>query len=216
MKTDHSEGLFIDLQDAGKKYIREWVFRHVNLSLKAGEKMVLLGPNGSGKSTLLQLISGSVLCTEGAVQYRKNENQIDPENVFRELTIAAPYLELIEEFTLLEILQFHFKFKKSLNGLSIEQVLELSGLAHARHKTFKNFSSGMKQRIRLTLAILSESSLILLDEPCANLDKAAIHWYQQMVEQYAQQRTVLVCSNNQPEEYVFCQRQLDINQWKIS
>jgi len=127
------------------------------------------------------------------------------------MSISAPYLELIEEFTLEEIIHFHFKFKKAKNGLSEGEVLKLSGLESKKDKVFKFFSSGMKQRIKLTLAILSDTPILLLDEPCSNLDSHVVKWYQEMIAQYAMDRTIIVASNNQQDEFAFCDQRISID-----
>ena len=166
----------ITLNKAGKKFYREWIFRNLDLTLEPGAKLVILGPNGSGKSTLLQILSGATGLTEGQIKYNSNSTEISVDEIYHSISISAPYLELIEEFTLEEIIHFHFKFKKAKNNLSEAEVLNLSGLESKKDKVFKFFSSGMKQRIKLTLAILSDTSILLLDEPCSNLDSEVVKW----------------------------------------
>lgn len=200
----------IELQQAGKKYFREWIFRKVDLFLTSGEKIAVLGPNGSGKSTLLQLISGVLLPTEGKIIYSNDSGQIDPELIFRDVSLSAPYLELIEEFNLNEIISFHFSFKRPVSNLSQDDIVTLTGLESSRTKVFKYFSSGMKQRVKLALALLSESELVLLDEPCSNLDSTAINWYKDLVQRFAKEKLIIVCSNNVKDEYEFCERQLNM------
>lgn len=200
----------IELQKAGKKYFREWIFRNANITLDPAEKIAVLGPNGSGKSTFLQILSGAVIPTEGKIIYTLEHIQIDPEMIFRHVSIAAPYLELIEEFTLDEIIAFHFSFKKPIDPLTVKEIIYLTGLEASRKKVFKYFSSGMKQRVKLALAILSDSNLILLDEPCSNLDNEAVKWYKNLVEKYASARMIIVCSNNLDYEFDFCKRHINM------
>jgi len=204
----------IILEKAGKKFYREWIFRNLDLELSSVNSLAILGPNGSGKSTLLQLISGCMIPTEGTVLYREDEINIEGEEIFSRVSFAAPYLELIEEFTLNEIVDFHFHFKKKINGLSANEVVEIIGLEQAKKKIFKYFSSGMKQRVKLGLALLSDSKIVLLDEPCSNLDEGGIKWYRNLIERYSQNKITVVCSNNQTEEYEFCNRQLNLMDWK--
>jgi ABC-type multidrug transport system ATPase subunit len=204
----------IELQKAGKKYFREWVFRNVDLTIEPRERVAVLGPNGSGKSTFLQLLSGALLTTEGRISHSKEDKIIDPEKVFRDMSIAAPYLELIEEFTLEEIVDFHFSFKKTNSGMSRSDIVKLTGLEASRRKVFKYFSSGMKQRVKLALALLSDVEVVLLDEPCSNLDSAAILWYKDLVKDHGQDKLIIVCSNNQANEFEFCSRHLNMMDWK--
>ena len=204
----------IILEKAGKKFYREWIFRNFNLELSSSDSLAVLGPNGSGKSTLLQVISGSMIPTTGNIFYTVDEKKIEGENIFRELSFAAPYLELIEEFTLKEIIRFHFGIRKAVKNFSNDEIISITGLEHSKEKIFKYFSSGMKQRVKLALALLSDVKIILLDEPCSNLDKEAMKWYRELVAQYAMNKITIVCSNNQTEEFEFCKRQLNMMDWK--
>jgi ABC-type multidrug transport system ATPase subunit len=194
----------ISLNGAGKKFYREWIFRNADLSFPPGNKTVIIGPNGSGKSTLLQVIAGSVLLTEGSLTYSSSGKIIDKDSVYREIAFASPYLELIEEFTLREIVSFHFRMRNALRGMPVDTILEITGLPDKALKIFKFFSSGMKQRIKLALALLTDAPAVLLDEPCSNLDGEGVKWYQQMIQEYAGDRIVVVASNEHHEEYFFC------------
>ncbi|REJ82510.1 MAG: ABC transporter ATP-binding protein [Bacteroidetes bacterium] len=204
----------ISIHNAAKRYLHDWIFRNLSLHVGHGERIVVLGPNGSGKSTLLQVISGQLTLTEGEIQYTCSSGKIAVDSVFRKLSYSAPYLELIEEFSLIECIEFHCKFKVMVNGFSPEDVLKISGLEKSRDKVLRNFSSGMKQRLKLTLAILSDVELLLLDEPCSNLDSDAIAWYHGMINKFASNRNIVVCSNNLEYEYSYCSRSLNILQWK--
>lgn len=204
----------IELQKAGKKFFREWIFRNVDLILESSEKVAILGPNGSGKSTFLQLLSGALIPTEGKAIYSIGNDKVDPSLIFKELTMAAPYLELIDEFNLDELVSFHFSFKRPFNGVTNEEIIQLTGLAGSRDKVFKYYSSGMKQRVKLALALLSDTRIVLLDEPCSNLDASAIQWYKNLVQDYTKNKMVIVCSNNQKDEFEFCERTLNVQDWK--
>lgn len=204
----------IKLNNAGKKYHREWIFRKVDLTLAKGSKWVILGPNGSGKSTLLQVLSSAIVLNEGSADFYLEDQKIDIEEVYKNISLSAPYLELIEEFTLQEIISFHFKFKRIVHGLSQKDVIQISGLEKEANKVIRFFSSGMKQRLKLTLAILSDTSLLLLDEPCSNLDSNVVEWYQKMIQDFAMARTIVVASNNQTEEFFFCDNKISIDRFK--
>ncbi|MDF3077167.1 MAG: transporter ATP-binding protein [Sphingobacteriaceae bacterium] len=203
----------IILENIGRRFNREWIFRDVNYTFETGESYAVLGPNGSGKSTLLQVISGSLTPSAGSISYQQNGKTLDIEAAFNHISIAAPYLELIEEFTLQEQLEFHFKFKSYRDGLDAKQALELSGLGKSANKLIKHFSSGMKQRLKLTLAFCSNSPILLLDEPASNLDTTGISWYRQLVEQFSADRLLIICSN-QENEYSFCKNFINITDYK--
>ncbi|MGV3560531.1 ABC transporter ATP-binding protein [Larkinella arboricola] len=202
----------ITTERLGKRFRREWIFRNVDLTLQAGSSYTFVGPNGSGKSTLLQTLAGVLPASEGTICYTHEGNSLEVDNWFRHLVVAAPYLELIEELTLLELLTFHQSFKPFKNQLTPEQLCELMFLTHARHKEIKAFSSGMKQRVKLGLAFYSEASIVILDEPTSNLDKQGVAWYQERVRQLSGQ--LLLIGSNQPDEYDFCPNVIDISRWK--
>lgn len=203
----------ISLQNIGKKFRSEWIFRNVNLEFVSGNSYTFVGPNGSGKSTLLQVLAGVTPKTEGEIVYQKEGKSIEVDDIYKEIVIAAPYLELIEEFTLLESIEFHQKFKKFKDNIAPKQLIELLNLKQHTDKTVKNFSSGMKQRLKLGLAFYSISDIILLDEPTSNLDAQGSEWYLSQIEQHTQGRLLIICSN-QPQEYAFCKNIVDIRDYK--
>jgi ABC-type multidrug transport system ATPase subunit len=203
----------IKVSNLGKKFQREWVFRNVNLTLKQGESYVLIGPNGSGKSTFMLILSGLLPPSQGAVKYQKEGKEIPEDQFYLHQSIAAPYQELVEEFTLEELLNFHFSFKPMCENRSVGDIMEALYLTQARHKYIRQFSSGMKQRLKLGLAFYAQSDILFLDEPCSNLDARGINWYQQEVRKVLQNRIIVVCSN-QPYEYEFVNHQINIEQYK--
>lgn len=204
----------IKLHQLGKRYNRDWIFRNVSYEFCSGNAYVILGSNGSGKSTLLQLIAGNQLASEGSIDYEKEAKKIEAEKINHHLSFASPYLELIEEYTLREIISFHAQFKRFYEGLGVDSIIELTGLSKSSDKELKYYSSGMKQRVRLALAILSKTSLLLLDEPTSNLDKKGIDWYNELIERYKDNRIILVCSNHQQHEYSFCAKQISMEDYK--
>jgi ABC-2 type transport system ATP-binding protein len=203
----------IHLQQLGKRFNREWIFRNLDLELQSGQSCVIVGPNGSGKSTLLQVLSGATPLTEGTISYTLPQRTIAEEAWFKYMVIAAPYLELIEEFTLTELLDFHAQFKPFKAGISHAFLLEQLELQSAKDKYIKYFSSGMKQRLKLALAFYSDVPLVLLDEPTSNLDARWSGWYKTEVQKLIAEQIVLICSNV-PAEYDFCDKQLNISDYK--
>lgn len=208
----------IQAEQIGKKYRREWIFRGVDLTLSAGNSYTFVGPNGSGKSTLLQVLAGMQPSTAGKLTYLIGEKPIEDDDWFRHIVLAAPYLELIEELTLSELLDFHRRFKPFRNGAEPLDLIEQMRLTHARNKEIKFFSSGMKQRVKLGLAFFSEARIVLLDEPTSNLDRQGADWYHEHVTQLiapsTQPPVLLLIGSNQPAEYDFCPNVLDVMQWK--
>ncbi|MFM7216658.1 MAG: ATP-binding cassette domain-containing protein, partial [Bacteroidota bacterium] len=193
-----------------------WIFRRADRIFLPGEKVAILGPNGSGKSTFLQIVLGSLTLTEGSITWVHPNGPLDPDQVYGKLAFAAPYLELPDELTLQELLKFHFSFKPVLHGLSLTELIAISGLSHAAGRPIRTYSSGMRQRVRLLLACCSDTPLLVLDEPCSNLDRSSTEWYHGLVERFVMDRTVLVGSNHQADEHSFCDQSLDITAWKVA
>lgn len=205
----------ISLSSVGKKYGSEWIFRNLSTTICSGDKLLISGGNGSGKSTLLQAISGFVTPNEGKIEYKLNNVRIEEDKIKNHVSLSSPYLQLIEDFTLTEIIEHAALFKPFADKISTNEAIELIGLSHAKAKFVKQFSSGMKQRLKLGLAVLADTPILLLDEPVSNLDKEAISWYKQIVKDHTTGRTVVVCSNNISEEHFFCTKQLNLADFKI-
>ncbi len=228
----------ISLTNAGKRYNRDWIFRHVEYEFIAGSSYAIIGPNGSGKSTLLQAIGGSLALSEGHTKYEvgtwkpevpSNSNPYTPisdlrppasdlrpldiDLAYQYLSIAAPYLEVIEEMTVTEFLHFHHQFKPLLPGFHVAQIINIVGLEKAAHKQIRFYSSGMKQRVKLAQAIFSDVPCVLLDEPCTNLDAEGISLYQELIKDYCHDRLVIVSSNDE-QEYGFCEHRLNVLGYK--
>lgn len=203
----------IDLTKLGKRYNREWIFRGLNFSFDLHKHYAITGPNGSGKSTLLQVIAGSSIYHEGNIKYTANNKKISPENIYKSISISAPYIELIEEMTLQEFLDFHHRMKGWIQPLDTKQIIILLRLEKSAHKQLRYFSSGMKQRIKLAQAIFSDVPVVLLDEPATNLDEEGVQLYNFLIEKYCEKRLVIVSSNDK-KEYAFCQESIDMMDYK--
>lgn len=204
----------ITLDKISRRYNSEWIFRNVSYSFTSGNSYAVLGSNGSGKSTLLQIISGHLHPSSGTISYKIDGTELPVDDIYRYVSISGPYLELIEEFTLEEMVAFHLKFRKFRNEIDSKQFIEITRLGRNRNKALKYYSSGMKQRVKLAVAILSDVPLVLLDEPASNLDAAGIAWYRELITAYSAGRIFIICSNSQPAEYDFCRESILINDYK--
>ncbi len=212
----------IDLINAGKRFNREWIFKNASLQFQSGNAYAITGANGSGKSTMLQCIAGMLQLSSGGVEYitggyepGNGGKKLSPDEAYKHISFCAPYMEAIEEMTLVEFLQFHKKFKDFLPGADAPFIIELLDLQAAAHKQIRNFSSGMKQRVKLAQAILSNTETVLLDEPCSNFDAKGIALYHSLIDEYCKNRLVIVCSNDEVE-YSFCNERIDVQEYKNS
>ena len=202
----------ITLTNSGKRFNREWIFRGMDFVFFSGKRYAITGANGSGKSTLLQVLAGALMHSGGKIIYSaENNTSISEETAFKHISIAAPYLDLIEEMTATEFLQFHSTFKKL--SKTIPDILSTVGLHEAAYKQIRYYSSGMKQRLKLAQAFFSDTSVLLLDEPTTNLDIPGINLYKELIQNYSKNRLVIVCSNDK-YEYDFCETVIPIEEYK--
>jgi len=210
----------VSLTDAGKRFNRDWIFRHFTYSFESGKSYAIIGPNGSGKSTLLQTLSGSMMINEGKIQFTIDSShsgigsqELASENIYQYVSICAPYLEVIEEMTLKEFLSFHHGFKPFLPGITIDSIISSLDLQNAANKQIRYYSSGMKQRVKLAQAVFSDTSIVLLDEPCTNLDATGIDLYNKLIDEYCKDRLLIVSSNDEVE-YSFCKERINMSDYK--
>ncbi len=205
--------MLIQLIDAGKRYHNDWIFKNLNLTIKEGDKIGISGPNGSGKSTLLKIISGQTSLTKGVRIYQNAlAKTYEEEIIYDKISFAAPYIELIEEFSLIEMISFYAKFRPLVQGLKESDLLELSRISQT-NKLIKMFSSGMKQRVKLLLALCFEAEVIILDEPSTNLDKEGIEWTNNLIYSYLLGRTLILASND-VKDFENISTELDIRDYK--
>ena len=201
------------VESVHKRFLQHTIFKNVSLRFEAPQSYALLGANGSGKSTLLRIIAGMQSPSKGQVVYEQQQMPIAAEKLFEHISFCAPGMELIEELNLEELLTFHFRFKPILGNMTIEAIIALTGLHKAKDQQIGNYSSGMKQRVKLAQAIFSDTPVLLLDEPCTNLDQAGVDQYTDWMRQYTKDRLVIVASNEE-REYQFCQHKIKMEDYK--
>ncbi|HZX74938.1 MAG TPA: ATP-binding cassette domain-containing protein [Cyclobacteriaceae bacterium] len=202
----------ISVENLGKRFNREWIFKKLTYDFVPGVYAVT-GPNGSGKSTLLQTLWGQMPQSTGTIQYESAGRDVPVEDVFKQIAIATPYMELIEEFTLMEMIRFHFKFKKAKENKTAEELMDSMELSHARDKFISNFSSGMRQRLKLALAFYSEADALFLDEPTTNLDQKATAWYLKNLALVPPDCLIFIASNLE-QDYPASAKKIDILSYK--
>ncbi len=200
----------IILKDCGKSFNRNWLFRDLNASFQTGEKWAILGPNGSGKSTLGLLLCGQLTPTEGTIDYISNNTAIPLKNLHLYVSLTSPALELNEDLNTIEIFALHHKLKPMQVANGAELFASMAGYDHKTlQKPIATFSSGMKQRVKLALAIMSDTPLLILDEPFTNLDKAGEQFFYELLKTFGNDRLLMIASNRE-EEYAVCDRSINL------
>ncbi len=204
----------ITIEHISKRFQKYWIFKDVSFAFTPGNACSLLGANGSGKSTLLRIIAGMQTPSRGKVIYEHDNGQlVAAGDIFSNISFCAPGQEIVEELTLREFFEFHFSFKRPLAGLRIPDIIALTGLKDAVDKPIGDYSSGMKQRVKLAQAIFSDTPVLFLDEPCTNLDLQGVDQYRTWMEEFGKNRLTLVASND-VREYFFCSEQIVLEDYK--
>ncbi|XOV91329.1 MAG: ATP-binding cassette domain-containing protein [Bacteroidota bacterium] len=199
------------IKDLGKRYNREWVFKSLDFEFKSGSRVAIVGHNGSGKSTLLKIICNYLTPSEGTIEYKENGSRLEKDSVQLRFGLVAPYVNIIGEFTVSEMLDFHKKFKRT--DFTNEEILESAKLQDASNKAVQDLSSGMLQRLKLSLIFFFDNDVIFLDEPTTNLDSQSIEWYSAQIDRLKKTQTIIVASN-QEKEYHFCDQWINIEEFK--
>ncbi len=199
----------IGLSGIGKRYSKNWILKDVNLQIQSGEHIAILGKNGSGKSTLLKIISGYLGASKGSVTYSLNGSQISNDRVFNHLGFVAPYQDVYVKMTFEELVDFHFSLREYRTGSSRESVL--SALELPARTPLTSFSSGMLQRVKLLLALHTDSMLLIFDEPTMNLDEAGSAWFIEELTKLSKDLTVIIASNIPGLETATCSRTFSID-----
>ncbi|MBI1316622.1 ATP-binding cassette domain-containing protein [bacterium] len=200
----------VEAQSISVAFPGKILFRQLDFAIESGERVAILGPNGSGKSTVIKLLLGQLRPRSGRVTYALGERVLEVEEACFRMGFAAPYAELIEELTVAEHFDFQRGFRPFRNHLDFGAFRTLLGLVLSPNQRVSSLSSGMKQRLKLALAVLSEVDLLLLDEPCSNLDTTGRDWYRQLLADHLDGRSLVVGSNHVPEEIALCTRSLEL------
>jgi ABC-type multidrug transport system ATPase subunit len=204
----------INVEKLGKQYNQQWLFRDFSFQFQPGNIYGILGPNGSGKSTFVKLLMGLSEATEGKIIYSINEKNILQNQLHKHYSFAAPYSGLLDDLTLKEQINIYARFKPLMNGISADDLLKKSNLSEQRNMKFHFLSSGMKQRLRLALAILSDTPFLFLDEPASHLDADSTQWFHQIFQENVFNRTIFIATNQHSDEICLCKESINIAEYK--
>lgn len=207
----------IDVNSVGKSFYRSWLFKDINLQfdLNPGDAYAILGNNGSGKSTFLLMLAGQVTPTIGRIDWRINGSTILDHRKHLSYALSSPLMELPEELNLQEWFEFIQKVKPLLPSVSLEYIADICKFTKKTlSKPLANYSSGMKQRVKLCGNLLSDTKVSFLDEPLSNLDNNGAELYQNLVNEALVRKTLFVASND-PKEYNFVRIKFEIQDKQI-
>lgn len=203
--------LSLRVSDIGKSFNRRMVLKDITFSLGAGESIAITGKNGSGKSTLIKILAGLLTPNKGTLQYEVSGRPSDMDGVRPMMGLVSPYLQLYDEFTALENLMILSRIRNTalISTAEAESIFRTYGLWERRDDFVGTFSSGMKQRLKYIVALGHAPSVVMLDEPTANLDEEGSRIVRETVTEL-QQKTLTIIATNDEREASWCKKRIHI------
>ena len=204
----------IEARGLRKRFGLHWIVKDFEHVFESGSRTAISGPNGSGKSTLVKLLCGQLVPSAGEVSFSESGTEIATGHVYRHVSLCGPYVELIEELTGEEHLRLHRDLRGFRQNLSLDEVWSrVAWKKRVRKQTVASYSSGMKQRLKLLIALATEASAVFLDEPTSNLDVEGVEWYRRLVADWGGNGTLIIASNEE-RDFVDCDNQIDSDRWR--
>jgi len=203
----------IEVENISKKYNNNFIFKNLSYSFLSDKPVAIIGANGSGKSTLIKILAGILTPDEGKIIYRNNNVFIPEKEIYKFIAFLSPYSELVEEFTLFQIIEFNAKFSSFQKKLSTLDIIDMMNFSKYKNVLIKNFSSGMKQKLKIALCIFFKKYFLFFDEPCSNLDPPSKAWYRQIISEYLDNRLLIIASNSDEDETFYCTEKINIQNY---
>lgn len=204
--------MIIELQKVSKRYTHNWIIKNVTYQFKSDMIYAVQGHNGSGKSTLLKIISGFLSPSKGCVIYQKDSKEIGRPEIYKNVSYAGPYLSCPDQLSVSEAVKLHFTFKEFVNEQNEVQFFEQLDLPVRKSARLSELSSGQQQRLLLAMAIMSDTEILLLDEPGSFLDIKAKAWLKDLLLKYAANRIVVIASND-ADDLMMCSESINISDY---
>jgi len=168
--------------------------------LTQGDVLVISGLNGSGKSTLLKLIAGLFPTSSGTVSYRINDHQLDSHQLRSAIGFFAPYYHLFVQLSAYDNIDlFNRSHLLNLNRESICDLFEKFQLKDKHKMNVKNYSSGMRQRLKLMVALMHSPQFLLMDEPTSNFDVQGKSLINSILDEQKKTGITVICTNELSE-----------------
>jgi heme exporter protein A len=203
--------LQIFAQSIGKYFGEKRIFQYISFELNDGESLAVVGPNGSGKTTLIRVLCGLIRPSEGILYYSDNDKKIAWPELYHQIGLVGPYLELYEELTARENLSFFAKIRNLQHcDKWIDELMSRFLLRGRENDLLKEYSSGMLQRLKYVFALMGKPKILFLDEPTSNLDQQGIDIvYDIMLQQ--KRDGLLVIATNDPMDLKYGDICIDVS-----
>ncbi|MBE6033071.1 MAG: ATP-binding cassette domain-containing protein [Clostridiales bacterium] len=182
--------------------------KNINFSMEKGDVVGLLGPNGSGKTTIMKTIMGLTHGSEKSVTIFGNDVEMDVETTLKKVGGLIERPAIFENMTARDNLKMMARYYPHVDNARIDHVLEVVRISKYQKEKCGRFSLGMKQRLGLALAILSEPELVILDEPTNGLDIEGTVEIREIVKRMAEEKgtSFLIASHLAPEIEKTCNK----------
>jgi heme exporter protein A len=188
----------LSVEKISKNFGGKKILRDINFELGPGMSAAIVGPNGSGKTTLVRIICGLIRPSTGDVKYIRENKQILGQDFYNKIGLVGPYLELYEELTAKENLMFFAKMKRVSNATEkLSSLMERLKLTGREDDQVKNYSSGMRQRLKYVFALIGDPEFLILDEPTSNLDADGIDRVYDIMKKQKKNKILLIATNDQ-------------------
>jgi heme exporter protein A len=197
MTTIHFEAL-----DITKEFNRKRIVEHISFDLHERQSLALVGRNGAGKSTVAKILCGLLSPTRGTVTLSVDGALAPyPSHLYPHIGFVAPYINLYDEFTGYENLQLCARMRNYTRDPEARTaaLLRKFSLYEKRNDELRTYSSGMKQRLKYCAALLHEPSLLVLDEPCANLDEEGVAVVREVMTLQKQSGILIIATNDRDD-----------------
>ncbi|EKY26681.1 ABC transporter ATP-binding protein [Clostridium celatum] len=209
--------VILDVNNLSKKFKNFTAVDNISFQLHSGEILGFLGPNGAGKTTTIKMITGLVKSNSGSITINGYDINKDFEDAMSNVGAIVETPHLYENMTGYENIKFFSNLCKNATKEHIEECIKLSGLKNRLNDKVKNYSLGMKQRLGLTIALLNNPKLLILDEPTNGLDPIGIKVLREFLKDLAHNKnlSILVSSHILTEMELLCDKVLIITNGKM-
>ena len=190
----------------------------ISLDIRKGEILGLLGPNGAGKTTTLRMLTGYFKPTRGTINvkdFNSNEHPLEIKQLMGYLPESAPLYHNMLVFDYLDYIAEIRAIPGDKRLSRIRELCELCGLHNIMHKSINELSKGLKQRVGLAHAMMSDPEILVLDEPTSGLDPNQIVEIRDIIKQIGREKTVILSTHILSEAEATCDRIVIINKGKI-
>ncbi|ENJ9654514.1 TPA: ABC transporter ATP-binding protein [Clostridium sporogenes] len=207
----------LQVENIHKKIGKREIIKDVSFSVKEGEIFGFLGPNGAGKTTTIRMMVGLIAPTKGNIKIMGHDIQKDRIKALKNVGCIVENPDMYNDLTGMQNLKYYADLYGDITKERINEVAELVGLKDRINDKVKKYSLGMKQRLGLGQAILSNPKLLILDEPTNGLDPIGMHEFREIVKDIAKKNNsaVFISSHILSEIEQMCDHFAIINKGSI-